>query len=651
MSGGEPYFLTTAIDYVNNLPHIGTAYEKIGADVIARFKRLEGYSVFFLMGNDEHSINVKKESHARGLDPQEYCDGMAARFRSIWQNLDISCDAFIRTTDEKHRQAVTTLFQRIHERGDIYPGTYKGLYCDSCETYYREKDLVEERCPQHGTEPRWIEEENYFFALSRYADRIEKLIRDRTFRILPEIRENEILNVLQAGLEDISISRSSFDWGIPLPIQPDHVIYVWFDALINYVSAIGYGWDEEHFARLWPARMHIIGKDITRFHCIIWPAMLLSAGLELPGTVFGHGFVSLKGEKMSKTLGNVVTPMELADVYGPDALRYYLLRETSFGKDGNFTWDNFLERYNGDLANDLGNLLQRALTMIHRYTSGTIPAPDRYLDEDLAVQQDCLGLYDEVRAFLDPQRGDIDFHMALIRIWETVRHANKYIDRSAPWDLNKKGDRPRLSTVLYTTAECLRFLGAILFPFLPGTSTGLLRQLGLPDAVGSLDPSWFSAWGRLTPGTAVEKPEPLFPRIETKAHAPSPAGERPSASAKPAKSAKKKEPAAPDQVPLDTFQLLDLRTGTILEAERIPKTDKLLKLTVDIGEPRTIVAGIGNSYDPESLKGRQVVVVANLKPATIRGVRSQGMVLAAGDEDILSLVTFSQPVSPGQKIS
>jgi methionyl-tRNA synthetase len=376
--------------------------------------------------------------------------------------------------------------------------------------------------------------------------------------------------------------------------------------------------------------------------------MLLSAGLELPSTVFGHGFVFLKGEKMSKTLGNVVTPMELADVYGPDALRYYLLRETSFGRDGNFTWDNFLERYNGDLANDLGNLLQRALTMLHRYENGTVPPPDSLQEEDKEVQKDCLDLYGDVRTFLDPQRGDIDFHMALKRIWETVRHANRYIDHSAPWELNKKGDRERLGTVLYNTAECLRFLGSILFPFLPRTATEILRQLGLPDARESLDPSWFSEWGRLAPGTGVMKPEPLFPRIEPQA-ATTPAKKQPPAPKKPNGSGKKK-PASTDPVPLETFQSLDLRAGTILEAERVPDTDKLLKLTVDIGETRTVVAGIGKAFEPESLKGRQVVVVANLKPATIRGVQSQGMVLAAGGEDDLSLVTFSQTVSPGVKI-
>jgi len=652
MTGDKPFFLSTAIDYVNNLPHIGTAYEKIGADVIARFQRLEGRPVFFLMGNDEHSINVKKEALARNLSPRAYCDEMAARFLAIWKKLDISFDDFIRTTDDRHVAAVTELFRKVHENGDIYPSKYQGLYCSSCETFYREKDLPNGRCPQHGSEPQWIEEDNYFFALSRYAEEIERRILDGRLQIVPEIRKNEILNILREGLEDISISRSSFDWGIPLPIQPDHVIYVWFDALINYLSGAGYAWDEERFGRTWPADLHVIGKDITRFHCIIWPAMLLSAGVELPRMVFGHGFVFLKGEKMSKTLGNVVTPMELADVYGPDALRYYLLRDTSFGKDGNFTWDNFTERYNGDLANDLGNLLQRALTMVHRYHQGKVPPPGPFLETDRALQQDCLGLLPAVRSSLDPGRGDIDFHLALIRIWETVRHANQYIDHSAPWELHKKGDPERLGTVLYCAAECVRFIATVLHPFLPRSTAEILRQLGAPLETGSDALEDRLRWGRLIPGSRVQNPEPIFPRIQSPSEE-LPPGEKdkkrkkkPEASPAPAAP----PPGAAETIPYETFQSLDLRTGTIRAAERIPDTEKLLKLTVDIGEERTLVAGIGKKYSPETLLGRTVIVVANLKPTRIRGVRSEGMVLAAGGELDLSLLTVSEPVGPGKKV-
>ncbi len=644
MTGAKTYFVTTAIDYVNNLPHIGTAYEKICADVIARFKRLEGEPVFFLMGNDEHSINVKREAQARGLEPHAYCDQMADQFRQIWKSLGISYDAFIRTTEERHAEAVSKLFQRIYENGDIYPSKYSGLYCESCEAFYREKDLDDGKCPQHGSEPKWIEEDNYFFALSRYTEKILKIIEEKRLLILPEIRKNEILNILHGGLEDISISRSSFDWGIPLPIQPDHVIYVWFDALINYISAVGFGWDEDLFPQFWPADMHIIGKDITRFHCIIWPAMLLSAGLEVPRMVFGHGFVSLKGEKMSKTLGNVVTPMDIVDVYGPDALRYYLLRDSSFGKDGNFTWENFLERYNGDLANDFGNLLQRVLTMIRRYRSGTIPAPHTLEEEDEALRKDCLTLFADVRTFLDPTRGDVDFHLALARLWETIRHTNQYIDHTAPWTLQKEGAEERLDTVLSSAAESLRIIGAVLSPFLPNAASGLFEQLGLPDRPDKLTPEAPTTWDEIPAGTKVRKPKPLFPRI-----VPEEEGSEPPGKPKPRKkeeTGKKEE----EEVTIDQFDRFDLRAGRILEAERVPNTEKLLKLTVDIGEKRTIVASIGKAFAPEALLDRTVVVIANLKPVRIRGILSEGMLLAAGTDEALSLVTLLGQVAPGEKI-
>ena len=645
MSEGKPYFLTTAIDYVNNLPHIGTAYEKICADVIARFRRMEGRPVFFLMGNDEHSINVKKEAQARGMEPKAYCDQMAARFEEIWAKLSISYDDFIRTTDEKHHRAVTALFHRVHENGDIYLSKYRGLYCESCEAFYQEKDLVDGRCPQHGREPRWIEEDNYFFALSRYQERVEECIVDGRLQILPDIRKNEILNVVRGGLEDISISRSSFDWGVPLPIQPDHVIYVWFDALINYISAIGFGWDEERFARIWPADMHIIGKDITRFHCIIWPAMLMSAGVEIPRTVFGHGFVFLKGEKMSKTLGNVVTPMDIIDVYGPDALRYYLLRDTSFGRDGNFTWDNFLERYNGDLANDLGNLLQRVVTMVRRYRGGRIPDPHGLSEEDERLKQHCLSLFPDVRAFLDPARGDVDFHLALARIWETIRLTNQYVDREAPWELQKQGLPERLDTVLFCASESLRFIGSQLSCFLPGAATALLGQLGIPDPRACCTADGMAAWGMPLFSVPLEKPTPIFPRIAAEEPPDAP---KPKAAPPPRPPADKPEERT--RVTLEDFQKLDLRAGRVLEAERVPKTDKLLKLTVDIGERRTVVAGIGGLYEPEDLKGASVVVIANLKPVKIRGIRSEGMLLAAGGEAPQALVTLSAEVEPGEPI-
>jgi len=642
----KPFFVTTAIDYVNNLPHIGTAYEKIGADVLARFRRMEGESVFFLMGNDEHSINVKKEAQARGSDPLAYCDRMAEQFQLIWSKLRISFDDFIRTTEDRHAKAVTALFTKIHERGDIYPSTYQGLYCESCETFYREKDLPGGLCPQHGTRPRWLEEENYFFALSRYTEQIRDSIEKHRIRILPEIRRNEILNILGAGLEDISISRSTFDWGIPLPIEPKHVVYVWFDALINYISALGYGWDEDRFRSIWPADIHVIGKDITRFHCIIWPAMLISAGLELPRMVFGHGFVYLKGEKMSKTLGNIVDPLDIVDVFGSDALRYYLLRETAFGADGNFIWDNFAERYNRDLANDLGNLLQRVLTMIHRYRNGRIPVPSRLEPEDDKLREDCLRLYPDVRSFLDPRRGDIDFHLGLSRIWETIRHANQYVDHTGPWELHKRGLAERLDTVLYCAAECLRIVGTILYPFIPEGAEKLLQQIGLSPEETRIHRDEILGWGRLAAGTSVQKPKPLYPRIVPDQEEESQQVARGSPSDHASEPGGEKEAT----LSIEDFNGMDLRVGRILSAERIAKTETLLKLKVDIGQVRTIVAGIGKSFDPATLVNQTVVVVANLKPVRIRGILSEGMLLAAGEQEPLALVTLSGDVKPGERV-
>ncbi len=632
------YVVTTAIDYVNNLPHIGTAYEKIGADVVARFKRLQGIPVFFLMGNDEHSINVKREALAQGLTPLAYCDKMADQFQQIWRKLHISYDDFIRTTEERHAIAIRTLFQKIYEAGDIYLSTYRGLYCESCEAFLREKDVRDGRCPQHGTIPQWLEEKNYFFALSKYAEPIERHIREKETFIMPEIRRNEIINVLKAGLEDISISRSTFDWGVPLPIDPSHVVYVWFDALINYISALGYGWDQARFEQHWPADLHIIGKDITRFHCIVWPAMLMSAGLELPRMVFGHGFIYLKGEKMSMSLGNIVTPMDIVDVYGADSLRYYLLRDTSFGKDGDFTWENFMQRHNSDLANDLGNLLNRTLKMIHQYRNGLIPAQDLLHAEDIQLKEDCEKLFDDVKALLDPASGDIHFHAALARIWNTINHANRYIDKTAPWALHKAAQHSRLDTVLYCTAECLRIVSCILAPFLPETAAKIQSQLGLSTAE-AVETKDALRWGKLAPHTRIGKPSLLFPRIETISRPPA---------------ADTTSPAPASDVPyisIHEFKKLDLRVGRIIDAEPMSGSDKLLKLTVDIGQVRTIVAGIGKAYSPEDLKDKKVVVVANLKPITLRGVVSEGMILAAGPEDALALVTLEKDAPAGERIS
>lgn len=630
------FYITTAIDYVNSLPHIGTAYEKIGADCIARFKRLDGFDVLFVMGNDEHSINVKKAAVEKGLDPQTYCDQMAHRFQDIWKKLNISYDDFIRTTEDRHAASVQKLFEAIHQKGDIYKDSYDGWYCESCEAFLQEKDLIDGQCPNHGQKPKWIQEENYFFALSKYEEALLKHIESNPQFILPEIRRNEIVNVIKSGLEDISVSRSSVDWGIPLPIDDSHVVYVWFDALINYISAVGYGSDVPLFSQHWPASMHVIGKDITRFHCIIWPAMLMSAEVPLPETVFGHGFVYLKGAKMSKSLGHVVEPLDVADTYGADPLRYYLLREGSFGRDGDFTWDNFIDRYNNDLANDLGNLLNRTLNMILRYQEGTVSAPLETDSPDDVLTTTSIEALSVLRRSFSETGDDIEFHTALIRIWDIVRAANKYVDETAPWTLHKAGNIDRLATVLYNIVESLRIIALLISPFTPATARAMWTQLGLEEDMPFEKQTFqeLESWGRFPVGTKVKLSEPLFPKIERAAK-------------------ETREMEKPDEQVIDfnEFQKMDLRVATVLSAERVEGANKLLKMEIDIGdEQRQIVAGIAEQYDPEALIGEKIVVVVNLKPATIRGIESRGMLLAAEEGGTLSLVTLDRDLSAGATV-
>ncbi len=505
------FYLTTAIDYVNSLPHIGTAYEKIGADVLARFKRMEGLEVHFQMGNDEHSTNVQKAAEAQGKPPKAYCDAMRDGFTEIWKKLEVSYDDFIQTSEPRHHRATQKLFEVIQATGDIYEGLYEGWYCESCEAFYTEKDLVDGHCPHHKQKPKWLKEKNYFFKLSKYGQRLLDHIAAHPHFILPEIRRNEIVSLIKSGLADVSVSRSGFDWGIPVPHDKTHVVYVWFDALINYLTAVGYGHDEEKFKQWWPAQVHVIGKDITRFHCVIWPAMLMSAGLSLPETIFGHGFVYLKGEKMSKTLGNVVTPMDVIDRFGPDALRYYLLRGSSFGADGNFTWDDFIKRYNADLANDLGNLLNRSLGMAKKYFEGTIQKGEES-EADRKLIQVAGETGKRVRQAMDYRRGDLEYHLALEAIWDLIGAADKYIDESAPWTLKKNEQLARLNQVLHNVFNCLRLIGLWLYPFLPGTSEKIYSQLKLPF------PNSFEAgapWTAIPDKHQLGDASPLFPRIET----------------------------------------------------------------------------------------------------------------------------------------
>lgn len=643
------FYITTAIDYVNSLPHIGTAYEKIGADVIARFKRMDGYDVRFQMGNDEHSVNVKKAADERGLDPKKYCDQMRVEFEKIWKELHISYDGFIQTSDPGHEEGVKRFFDVIAKKGDIYHSHYEGWYCESCEAFLTEKDLVDGACPNHKTKPEWLKEENYFFALSKYRDRLLEHIRKHPEFILPEVRRNEILSLLNEGLEDISVSRASFPWGIPLPNDPTHVVYVWFDALINYITAVGYGWDEKLFKKWWPADVHVIGKDITRFHCVIWPAMLMSAGVELPRTVFGHGFISLKGEKMSKTLGNVVTPLDVIKRYGADPLRYYLMREGGFGRDGDFTWENFIKRYNGDLANGLGNLVARTVGMADRFQGGKVSPPDPKCvgDKEKELQKEAAASTERLRTFLDHSGGEIEFHNALSMIWDMMACADRYINEWKPWELAKSGNKEQINTILYHLVETLRFVSVELAPFMPVTAENVWTQLGL-DHIGKFKEQGMGSigsWGGIDKPVKVRTGEALFPRIEeekaVKGEGSKVKGER----------SKVKEEKKMDLIDITDFAKVDLRVAQVVHAEKVEGADKLLKLQIDLGsETRQIVAGIAKQYTPEDLVGKKIVVVANLKPAKLKGIESNGMLLAASDENAISILTPLKDVSLGSKV-
>jgi len=511
--GQDRFFLTTAIDYVNNVPHLGTAYEKIAADAIARFQRLLGRDTYFLMGNDEHSANVEKEAVSKGLAPQDYCDAMAQTFENIWKKLNISYNGFIRTTSPQHEKAVQKLFTKIHDQGDIYAGTYEGWYCVSCEAFYTEKDLFEGRCPVHKVEPRWISEKNHFFRLSKYRDRLLEHVEAHPEFIVPDIRRNEILNVMRSGLEDVSVSRSSFRWGIPLPVDTSQTIYVWFDALINYISAIGYGDDGPLFRRYWPADLHIIGKDITRFHCILWPAMLMSAGLALPKTILGHGFVSFKGERMSKSLGNMVNPLDVTDKFGADPLRYYLLREVPLDRDGDFSWELFIERYNADLANDLGNLLSRTLAMLVRYNAGRVEdvaMGGGKVSELKSLAGDCISEYLKLM-----ERYEID--AAVQSTWKLIRRANQLIEETAPWQLAKEPSKKQtLLSVLNCLMECIRVISILLVPIMPAKAGEIWTSAGFNGSPGDVRIESLRWSDKVVEaGRTVAQPAPLFPRIAT----------------------------------------------------------------------------------------------------------------------------------------
>jgi methionyl-tRNA synthetase len=638
------FYLTTAIDYVNSRPHLGTAYEKITADVIARYKRLAGFDTHLLMGNDEHSQNVYKRALERGMDPHAYCDEMEREFRSVWKQLDISFDDFIRTTQPRHKTAVQKLAQTCYDNGDIYEGFYEGWYCVSCEAFKQEKDLVDGKCPLHPTlTPEWIREKNYFFRLSKYRDRLVSHFAEHPEFLEPDVRRNEILRLLDAGLEDISVSRAGQLWGIPLPFAPENVIYVWFDALICYAAGVGYATDDALFKKWWPADLHIVGKDITRFHTVVWPAMLMSAGLPLPTQVFGHGWVNFGGQRMSKSLGTSLDPSDVAARFGPDPLRLYLVKEISYGGDGDFTWERYEERYNVDLANNFGNLVSRLAAMAEKYRQSQIKAAG----DGGRLAHIAGAAVKKYRAAMDR----LALHEGTAAAFQIIDATNEYIAEQAPWTLAKDpANSSRLDETLFNVAEAIRIAATLLTPVMPSSCCEILRRVG---ASGELRLERDAAWR--SDGTRdIIKGAALWPRSEEKTVDEKPIGGAGTESAPGATQAVGAgvTPAEDNRISIDEFMKVELRVAKVVEAEAVPKSKKLVKLKVDVGsEQRTIVAGIAEAYQPEQLVGRTIAIVYNLKPAKLMGIESNGMVLAAsvGDGKPI-LVSFDESVPPGARV-
>ncbi|MGE4271882.1 MAG: methionine--tRNA ligase [Desulfitobacterium sp.] len=657
------YYITTPIFYPNASPHIGTAYTTVAADTFARYHRLKGDDVYFLTGTDENAQKIVRTAESKGLEPRVYVDGIVERFKALWDELDISYDDFIRTTEERHHLVVQKIFTKLYEQGDIYKSEYEGWYCTPCETFWTENKLVDGKCPNLdcGREVELLKEESYFFKLSKYQDALLQYIKNNPDFIQPSSRRNEMVKFIEGGLEDLCVSRTTFQWGIQVPFNPKHVVYVWLDALINYISALGYP-DGDLYKRYWPAEVHLMGKDIVRFHAVIWPIILMALDIPLPKMVYGHGwYLSKEGGKISKSRGNVQDSFELIQRYGSDAIRYFLLRDMQAGADGAYSEDNLVERLNSDLANDLGNFVSRSLAMIVKYRGGVVPKTGSLT----ALEEELVALSQEVIAKLEERLEANDPAGALENLWRLVARMNKYVDETAPWTLAKQEDQQtRLDTVLHTFAEAIRILGILCAPFMPKLTPKMFRQLGISEELRPWEEA--KRWDVLGEGIQVARGDALFPRIdlsqfivEQEKIAVSEANgdknteeavETVSAEGVASENVSEFEPLK-EEISIDDFAKLDLRVAKVLHAEKVEKTDKLLKLEIEVaGKPRTIVSGIAQHYAPEDLIGKHVVIVANLKPAKLRGILSEGMILAASHEGVLEVLTLDKDIPAGARV-